>query len=49
LESKESSGRETKIKEKLKSLELKIIHNIVNPSSPEYMSLSKIWKTTISC
>ena len=40
LESKDSSGRETKIKEKLKSLVLKSIHNAVNPSSPDYMAFS---------
>ncbi len=33
LENKESSGRERKIKEKLKILALKSIHNAVDPLS----------------
>ena len=41
LESKESSERERKIKEKLKNSDLKsIIHNAVNPSSHDYMTFS---------
>ena len=40
LESKESSRRENKIKEKLKILIMKSIHNAVNPLSPDYMTFS---------
>ncbi len=40
FESKESYGRERKIKEKLKSLALKSIHNAVDPSSHDYMIFS---------
>ena len=40
IESNESSGREIKIKEKLKTLVLKSIHNAVNPLSPDYMTFS---------
>ena len=40
LESNESSRREIKIKEKLKILALKSIHNAVNPLSPDYMTFS---------
>ena len=40
LESKESSRREIKIKEKIKILALKSIHNAVNPLSPDYMIFS---------
>ena len=43
LESKESSERERKIKEKLKNLTLKNIHNVVNPSSLVYDFFRRIW------
>ena len=40
LENKESFGRERKIKEKLKILALKSIHNAVDPLSFDYMTFS---------
>ena len=40
LENKESFGRERSIKEKLKILALKSIHNAVDPSSHDYMTFS---------